>query len=126
MPDSDKGDNAGAGLSADLFGAITGQLTGGGAKGTAAEQAAALVELAREEHAARHPGNGNASVADAIAAYTVIVQAAAELSAAPAGGSPQATAAINKLVPAIRALGKLWTDYGPVAGAFSDSAKNKP
>ena len=126
MPDDyGKGDNAGAGLSADLFDAIIGQLTGGAARGTAQEQAAVLLELAREEHAALHPGNGNANVAEAVVKYIAIVQAAAELSAAPAGTSPQATAAITKLATAIQGLGKLWTDYGPATGGFSD-VKTKP
>lgn len=126
MPDEDKGDNVGAGLSTDLLNAIIGQLTGAGAKGTPQEQAAVLLALAREEHFARRSGNGNASVADALAKYVAIVQAEAELALAPAGPSAPATAAINKLAPAIQSLGKLWTDFGPVVGGFSDGVKNKP
>ena len=126
MPDEDKGDNVGAGLSAELLSSITGQLTGAGAKGTAQEQAAVFLALTKEEQAARRPGNGTASVADAFAKYVAIVQAEAELALAPAGTSGQATAAINKLVPAIQGLGKLWTDFGPVPGGFSDAVKNKP
>jgi len=122
MPD--KGDDAGGGLSNDLFGAIIGQLGGGGAKGTPQEQAAVLLELAREEHAALYPGNGNASLADAMAKYGAIVEATAQLTAATTPA--QATAAIEKLAPAINGLGKLWATFGPVVGAFSESVKNKP
>jgi hypothetical protein len=125
MSDYGKGDNAGAGLSTDLFTAIIGDLTGAGAKGKVEEQAAALLEIAREEHAALHPGNGNANVAEAVVKYIAIVQAEAELAAVPSGPSPQATAAIAKLSKAIKGLGKLWTDYGPVTGGFLD-VKTKP
>lgn len=121
----DKGDNAGGGLSMDLFNAIIGDLTGAGAKGTPQEQADVLLALAREEHFAQHPGNGTASVAEAVVKYLAIVQAEAELAAVPSGASTQATAALLKLAQALQGLGKLWTDYGPVTGGFSD-VKNRP
>jgi len=118
-----KGDNLGAGLPRDLMAAIVGQLAGGGAKGTAAEQAAVFLELAREENAALHPANGTTSMADAMLKYLAIAQAAQELADAPGGAGPAQTAAINKLAVALAGLGALWATFGPVRDAFLDSAK---
>ena len=113
----------GAGLPRELMAAIIGQLAGGGAKGTPAEQAAVFLELAREENAALHPADGTTSMADAMLKYLAIAQAAQELAAAPVGPGPAQTAAINKLAAALTGLGALWATYGPVREAFLDSAK---
>jgi len=127
-----KGDDFGAGLPNELFANIVGVLSGANAKGTAEEQAAVFRSLAQEENAALHPGNGTASMADAMLKYVAITQAAQALADAPnsvprtAAETAAQTAAINKLVPAIQALGKLWGDYGSVGAGFLDSAKAKP
>jgi hypothetical protein len=118
-----KGDDLGAGLPNELFANIVGQLAGGGAKGTAAEQAAVFLELAREENAALHPGKGTTSMADAMLKYLAISQAAQALADAPGGAGPAQTAAINKLAAAVHDLGVRWATFGPVGDAFLDSAK---
>jgi hypothetical protein len=119
MPDEQKGDNLGAGLPKDIFAQIVNLLTGAAAKGTTAEQLAVFLELAREEHAAIHPGGGSTSVADATVKYMFVAQAADALAAAT--NPAEATAAINKLAPSIKAVGKQWVDFGPVGDAFLDS-----
>jgi hypothetical protein len=128
-----KGDNLGGGLPEGLFEDIIGQVvTGPKGKGTPEEQAAVLLALAQEENAALHPGNGTTSMVDAMLKYVAIAQAAQALADAPNGVPRTAaqtaaqTAAINNLVPAIQALGKLWGDFGPVGAGFLDSAKAKP
>jgi hypothetical protein len=121
MPE--KGDNLGAGLPKELFVAIAGQLSGAGSKGTVAEQAAALLEIATEENTALHPSNGTTSMVDAMLKYAAVAQAADELAAAPVGAGAAQTAAINKLAVAIHNLGKQWADFGPVRDAFLDSTK---
>src|SRR5437867_13349548 len=117
----EKGDNLGAGLPQGIFAQIVG--VGGAAKGTPAEQIAVYLELAREEHAALHPGGGTTSIADATVKYVFVAQAVEALVAATNAG--EATAAINKLVPAVQALGKQWADFGPVGDAFLDSTKKR-
>lgn len=122
MPDvEDKLDNFGAGLPDKLFGVIDGLIGGAAAKGTPAEQAAVYRAITLEEHAALNPGSGTASMADAMLLYVAIAQGADELAAA--GTAAAQTAAMNKLAPAIQALGKLWADYGPVRGEFLVSVK---
>jgi hypothetical protein len=116
-----KSDNLGAGLPRDLFQAIVGQLSGGGAKGTPQEQAAVFQQLAAEEHNALHPGKGTTSTADALLKYLAIAQAAQALADAPGGAGPAQTAAIAKLALAIQTLGKQWANFGPVGDAFLDS-----
>jgi hypothetical protein len=123
MPENDKGDNAGAGLTQGLFNGAIGLLTGAGAKGTPQEQAAVFLELAREENAALHPGNGSTSMADAMLKYVAIAQAVQALVDAPAGTGAAQTAAIIKLTAAIQDLGKQWADFGSVRDAFLDSTK---
>ena len=120
---AEKGDNLGGGLPEGLFVEIIGQLVGAGTKGTPAEQAAVLLALAEEENAALHPGKGTTSMADAMLKYVAVAQAQKALADAPVGVGAAQTAAINKLVPAIQEVGKLWADFGPVRDAFLDSAK---
>jgi hypothetical protein len=94
-------------------------LSGAGAKGTPSEQAAVYRQLALEETSALHPGAGTTSMADATLKYLAVAQAKDLLVAAT--NAAEATAAINKLAPALQALGKLWSDFGPVRDAFLDS-----
>jgi hypothetical protein len=122
MPDVEKVDNFGGGLPVSLYAVIDGLLGGAAAKGTPAEQAAVYRAIALEEHAALNPGSGTTSMADAMLRYVAIAQATDQLTAA--GTALDQTAAINKLVPAIQALGKLWADYGPVRGEFLVSVKS--
>jgi hypothetical protein len=118
MPD-EKGDNFGAGLPQGLLADIDGLLSGPGAKGTPAEQAATYRALALEENAALHPGRGTTSMIDATLKYLAVAQAKELLVAAATAAD--ATTAINKLAPALQALGKQWSDFGPVRDAFLDS-----
>ncbi len=118
-----KGDDLGAGLPKELFANIIGQLSGGGAKGTPAEQAAVFQQIAMEENAALHPAKGTTSMADAMLKYLAIAQAAQALADAPGGAGAAQTAAINKLAASIKELGVLWATFGPVGDAFLDSAK---
>jgi|SRR5678816_1588829 len=119
MPEDPKGDNFGAGLPQGLFTDIDGLISGAAAKGTAVEQAAVYRALAMEENAALHPGAGTTSMADATLKYLAVAQAKELLVAAT--NAVEATTAINKLTPALQALGKQWSDYGPVRLAFLDS-----
>lgn len=116
--DGVKGDNFGTGLSKETFGRIVGSATGAGAKGTKDEQIALLLELAREEHAALHPGLGTTGVVQATLKFLVVEEASRAL--ADAGTPSQATAAFNKLVPGIRDVGELWK-VGPVRVALFGS-----
>ena len=118
---ADKGDNFGAGLPTALFSKIDGLLTGSNARGTPVEQAALYRELALEESAARHPGEGTTAMADAMLIYLAIAQAAEELAATPTGPGAAQTAAINKVAAALNGLGVQWATFGPVRDAFIDS-----